>query len=38
MSSTLSLPVCTCCHRHIMPKDKCVKFNCPNCGKVLIWR
>ncbi|MDH3278577.1 MAG: zinc finger domain-containing protein [Nitrosopumilus sp.] len=21
-----------------MPNDKCVKFNCPNCGADLIWR
>ncbi|MEK6877072.1 MAG: zinc finger domain-containing protein [Thermoproteota archaeon] len=21
-----------------MPNDKCVKFNCPNCGSVLLWR
>ena len=38
MSSTISLPTCDCCHRHIMPNDKCVKFNCPNCGVDLIWR
>ena len=38
MSSTISLPVCSCCHRHIRPNDKSVKFNCPNCGSVLIWR
>ncbi|NOQ44627.1 MAG: RNA-binding protein [Nitrosopumilus sp.] len=38
MSSTISLPTCSCCHRHIMPNDKCVKFNCPECGVDLIWR
>jgi predicted RNA-binding Zn-ribbon protein involved in translation (DUF1610 family) len=38
MSSTISLPTCSCCHRHIMPNDKCVKFNCPSCGTDLIWR
>ena len=21
-----------------MPNDACVKFYCPNCGYVLIWR
>ncbi|MBI5146546.1 MAG: RNA-binding protein [Thaumarchaeota archaeon] len=36
--STLALPVCSCCHRHIMPNDRCVKFNCPECGAILIWR
>lgn len=35
---SISLPVCDCCHRHIIPNDKCVKFNCPNCGSVLLWR
>ncbi len=38
--SSLSLPVCSCCHRHIMPNDKCVKFSCPECGNEasMIWR
>ena len=31
MSTNLELPVCSCCKRHIMPNDKCVKFRCPNC-------
>ena len=39
MSSSIELPVCSCCNRHIMPNDKCVKFTCPNCDKKnLIWR
>jgi len=39
MSTNLELPVCSCCHRHIMPNDKCVKFDCPNCDNGdLIWR
>ncbi|MCH2603959.1 MAG: zinc finger domain-containing protein [Candidatus Nitrosopelagicus sp.] len=21
-----------------MPNDKCVKFNCPECDAVLLWR
>ncbi|HYL66745.1 MAG TPA: zinc finger domain-containing protein [Nitrosopumilaceae archaeon] len=21
-----------------MPNDKCVKFNCPSCGTILVWR
>lgn len=37
-SSTISLPKCSCCHRHIMPNDMCVKFYCPSCGGSLIWR
>jgi predicted RNA-binding Zn-ribbon protein involved in translation (DUF1610 family) len=38
MSQPLQLPVCTSCSRPIMPNDECVKFYCPNCGYVLIWR
>ena len=38
MSSTISLPICNGCNRHIMPNDKCVKFDCPKCGGELIWR
>ena len=39
MSIDLKLPICSCCHRHIMPNDKCVKFDCPNCDNGdLIWR
>lgn len=38
MSSAMSLPVCSCCSRHIMPNDKCVKFGCPECGQTEIWR
>jgi len=39
MSTNLKLPICSCCHRHIMPNDKCVKFDCPNCDNGdLIWR
>jgi hypothetical protein len=38
MSSSISLPVCNGCKRHIMPGDKNVKFNCPECNAELIWR
>ncbi|MDE1762623.1 MAG: DUF1610 domain-containing protein [Thaumarchaeota archaeon] len=38
MSSSIALPICSSCHRPIMPNDKCVKFNCPGCGSVLLWR
>jgi len=38
MSSSISLPVCNGCNRHIMPGDKNVKFNCPECNAELIWR
>ena len=38
MSSSIELPVCSGCNRHIMPNDKSVKLNCPECGEVLLWR
>lgn len=34
----MQLPVCASCNRTIMPNDECVKFKCPKCGDVLIWR
>ncbi|WOV93225.1 MAG: zinc finger domain-containing protein [Candidatus Nitrosoabyssus spongiisocia] len=36
--SSVELPKCSCCKRHIMPNDKCVKFDCPSCGFSLLWR
>jgi len=38
MSSSIKLPICSGCNRHIMPNDKSVKFNCPECGVKLLWR
>ena len=35
---SMTLPVCSCCSRHIMPNDKCVRFDCPGCGQSEIWR
>jgi len=32
------LPVCSSCNRPIMPGDKALRFNCPECGDILIWR
>ncbi|MDP6304167.1 MAG: zinc finger domain-containing protein, partial [Candidatus Nitrosopelagicus sp.] len=37
-SPSISLPVCSGCNKHIMPGDKNVKFNCPECNNELIWR
>ena len=34
----IELPICSGCNRHIMPNDKSVKLNCPECGKTLLWR
>jgi len=32
------MPRCFCCNRPIPPGDLAVKFPCPNCGKIVIWR
>ncbi|MCF3652683.1 MAG: zinc finger domain-containing protein [Aigarchaeota archaeon] len=32
------LPLCTSCKKPIEPHEHAVKFPCPNCGKVIIWR
>ena len=37
-SPSISLPKCNGCNRPIMPGDKNVKFNCPECNTELIWR
>ncbi|MEM2840848.1 MAG: zinc finger domain-containing protein [Candidatus Bathyarchaeia archaeon] len=34
----LKMPSCNQCGRTIIPGEAAVKFNCPNCGDVLIWR
>lgn len=31
-------PICSSCGRLISPYEKGVKFYCPNCGAVLLWR
>ena len=32
------LPVCSSCNKPIMPGDKASRFNCPECGDILVWR
>ncbi|RJS74413.1 DUF1610 domain-containing protein [Candidatus Bathyarchaeota archaeon] len=32
------MPRCFWCNRPIPPGDLAVKFPCPNCGKIVIWR
>jgi len=31
-------PICSSCGKVIPPGEKAVKFYCPNCGTILIWR
>ncbi|MGC9012510.1 zinc finger domain-containing protein [Thermogladius sp.] len=31
-------PVCSSCHRPMMPHEHGVEFFCPNCGKAIIRR
>ncbi len=35
---SITLPLCTSCNRPVMPGERAVKFYCPNCHEVLIWR
>ncbi|MEM3427380.1 MAG: zinc finger domain-containing protein [Nitrososphaerales archaeon] len=36
--SQIQLPTCTSCNKPITPGEEAVKFYCPECGAVLIWR
>ena len=38
MSRVLRLPTCTSCGKLIPPYERGVKFRCPNCGEIIIWR
>ncbi|HDI10377.1 MAG TPA: DUF1610 domain-containing protein [Euryarchaeota archaeon] len=31
-------PRCISCQRDIKPRERSVKFFCPSCGEVLLWR
>jgi hypothetical protein len=35
---SVKMPTCSWCGRSIFPKEKAVRFPCPNCGEVVIWR
>ncbi|MDH5461971.1 MAG: zinc finger domain-containing protein [Candidatus Bathyarchaeota archaeon] len=37
-TTTVSMPICTSCHKIIPPKTRATKFQCPNCGEITIWR
>jgi predicted RNA-binding Zn-ribbon protein involved in translation (DUF1610 family) len=37
-TTTISLPLCASCSRPVKPGERAVKFLCPNCHQVLIWR
>ncbi len=34
----MSMITCSWCNKIIFPDENAVKFPCPNCGEVLIWR
>ncbi|MHA1595953.1 MAG: zinc finger domain-containing protein [Candidatus Baldrarchaeia archaeon] len=38
MSSEYKPPVCSSCGRPILVDEACVKFPCPNCGQIILWR
>lgn len=35
---TSNPPVCSSCGRLVTPLEKGVRFLCPNCGSVTLWR
>ncbi|MGA2783623.1 MAG: zinc finger domain-containing protein [Candidatus Bathyarchaeia archaeon] len=34
----IRMPTCSWCARTILPGEGAVKFPCPSCGEVTIWR
>ncbi|MEM1508790.1 MAG: zinc finger domain-containing protein [Thermofilaceae archaeon] len=36
--TSLKIPLCSSCHKPIAPYERGVRFRCPNCGEVEIWR
>ncbi|MEE8114379.1 MAG: zinc finger domain-containing protein, partial [Nitrososphaerales archaeon] len=38
MSNQAQLPTCSSCNRPILPGEKAVRFACPECGEITIWR
>ncbi|WP_455368149.1 zinc finger domain-containing protein [[Eubacterium] cellulosolvens] len=40
MSETraVKMPVCNWCGRIILPDESAVKFPCPSCGEIVVWR
>jgi predicted RNA-binding Zn-ribbon protein involved in translation (DUF1610 family) len=37
-SDGINMPVCIWCRHIIVPGENAVKFPCPDCGEVVIWR
>ena len=37
-SETIVTPICSCCNKIIKPTENAIRFNCPQCGDVVIWR
>ncbi|MCS6788821.1 MAG: zinc finger domain-containing protein [Aigarchaeota archaeon] len=37
-AKVIALPTCTSCNRSITPEEKAVRFPCPSCNRVTIWR
>ncbi len=35
---TVKMPSCNWCGRMILPREGAVKFPCPQCSEVTIWR
>jgi|APFre7841882590_1041340.scaffolds.fasta_scaffold11755_3 predicted RNA-binding Zn-ribbon protein involved in translation (DUF1610 family) len=37
-AKTVKMPTCNWCGRMILPAEAAVKFPCPSCGEVVVWR
>ncbi|MCK4243739.1 DUF1610 domain-containing protein [Candidatus Bathyarchaeota archaeon] len=36
--TTVKMPTCISCGHNIVVDEKAVKFSCPSCGEILMWR
>ncbi|UCE96360.1 MAG: DUF1610 domain-containing protein [Candidatus Bathyarchaeota archaeon] len=37
-TTVIQTPICTSCNRTIPPGAEATRFDCPNCGEIIIWR
>ncbi|NVM54066.1 MAG: DUF1610 domain-containing protein [Candidatus Helarchaeota archaeon] len=38
MLANIETPICASCGKIMIPREFAVKFSCPNCSNVTIWR
>ncbi|MCW4032411.1 MAG: zinc finger domain-containing protein [Candidatus Bathyarchaeota archaeon] len=37
-TANVKMPLCNWCGKIIAPGERAIKFPCPGCGEVVIWR